>query len=247
MPSFCPHFAELSGFLVKAKRKAVGKSFKATLERLQASNLGWVIIRIPFDVRKVWSVRGRLRVKGEINGFPFRTALFPTGKGEHFLLVNKRMQAGGDVRPGGTAHFSLEPDLEIRKAVVPVELKRFLEQDGQLHRWFDNLSYSIRKWLADSIVEPKSTDARRRRAEQIAERLLNAMEAERDLPPILKAAFARDPRAYEGWQRMSPTQRRHELLSIFYYRGPEARDRRIGKMLEAAAARAGKAARREQA
>ena len=228
---------------MKAKPKAVGKSFRATLERMQSSNLGWVIIRIPFDVCKVWSVRGRLRVKGEINGFPFRTALFPTGKGRHFLLVNKRMQAGGEVRPGGTAHFCLEPDLEIRKAVVPEELKRFLSQDRALRRWFDNLSYSIRKWLTDWITQPKSTDARVRRAEQIAERLLTALEAERDLPPILKAAFARDPRAYEGWQRMSPTQRRHQLLAIFYYRSPEARDRRIAKMLEELAARAGKAVR----
>lgn len=228
---------------MKTKPKTVGKSFKATLERMQPSSLGWVIIRIPFDVCKVWGVRGRLRVKGEINGFPFRTALFPTGKGYHFLLVNKRMQAGGEVRPGGTAHFCLEPDLEIRKAVVPVELKRFLSQDRALSSWFDNLSYSIRKWIGDSITQPKSTDARLRRAEQIAERLLTAMEAERDLPPVLRAAFARDPRAYEGWQRMSPTQRRHQLLGIFYYRSPEARDRRIAKMLEEAAARASDVAR----
>lgn len=227
---------------MKTKPKVVGKSFKATLERMPTS-LGWVIIRIPFDVSKVWGVRGRLRVKGEINGFPFRTALFPTGKGYHFLLVNKRMQAGGDVRRGSTAHFSLEPDLEIRKAVVPVELKRFLAQDRALSSWFDNLSYSIRKWITDSITQPKSTDARLRRAEQIAERLLTAMEAERDLPPVLKAAFARDPRAYEGWQRMSPTQRRNQLLGIFYYRSPEARDRRIAKMLEEAAARASNVAR----
>lgn len=228
---------------MKTKRKAVGKSFRATLERMLSSNLGWVIIRIPFDVCKVWSVRGRLRVKGEINGFPFRTALFPTGKGDHFLVVNKRMQAGGDVRPGGTAHFCLEPDLEIRKAVVPVELKRCLSADRALRRWFDNLSYSIRKWITDSIAQPKSTDARLRRAEQMAERLLAAMEAEHDLPPILRAAFARDPHAYDGWQRMSATQRRLELLAIFHYRSPEARDRRIAKMLEQAAARADKVAR----
>ncbi|HEX8878583.1 MAG TPA: YdeI/OmpD-associated family protein [Candidatus Acidoferrum sp.] len=228
---------------MKTKPKAIGKSFKATLERMQPSSLGWVIIRIPFEVSKVWGVRGRLRVKGEINGFPFRTALFPTGKGYHFLLVNKRMQAGAGVLPGGTAHFCLELDLETRKAVVPVELKRFLSGDRALCRWFDNLSYSIRKYICDSITQPKSTDARLRRAEQIAERLLTAMEAERDLPPVLKAAFARDPRAYEGWQRMSPTQRRQHLLGIFYYRSPEARDRRIAKMLEEAAARASKVAR----
>lgn len=226
--------------------KPVAKSFHATLERMPG-NLGWVIIRIPFDVLKVWGVRGRLRVRGEINGFPFRTALFPTGKGYHFLLVNKRMQAGSDARAGSTAHFHLEPDLAVRKAVLPMELKRALSQDRSMRRWFDNLSYSIRRWICDQVAQPKSAAARVRRAEQIAEQLLTTMEAELELPPILKAAFARDPRAWEGWQCMSPTYRRHQLLSIFHYRSPESRDRRIAKMMEEAAARAAKPARRKSA
>lgn len=223
---------------MKPKSKPIAKSFKAPLERMQG-NLGWVIIRIPFNVEKAWGVRGRLRVKGEINGFAFRTALFPTGKGFHFLLVNKRMQAGGDVRVGRTARFRLEPDLEVRKAVTPVELKQAFSEDRSLQRWFDNLSYSMRRWMCDQVLQPKSASARVRRAEQIAELLLNTMEAELELPPILKAAFARDPRAFEGWQRMTPTQRRHTLLSIFHYRNPGSRERRIAKMLEEAAARAG--------
>jgi len=222
--------------------KSVAKSFKATLERMQ-SNLGWVIIRIPFDVSKVWGVRRQLRVKGEINGFAFRTSLFPTGKGYHYLLVNKRMQAGAKTGPGMAALFRLEPDTEERKAILPAELKRALSQDRSLRRWFDNLSYSIRRWIAVWVSQPKSAEARVRRAEQIAEQLLTTMEAERELPPVLKAAFARDPRAFEGWQRMSPSHRRHNLLGIFYYRSPEARDRRIAKMLEEAAGRAGKPVR----
>jgi len=67
--------------------------------------------------------------------------------------------------------------------------------------------------------------------------LLATMEAEFDLPPILKRAFASDPRAYEGWQSMTPLQRRYQLLSIFYCRTPESRDRRIAKMMEDALAR----------
>jgi uncharacterized protein YdeI (YjbR/CyaY-like superfamily) len=65
---------------------------------------------------------------------------------------------------------------------------------------------------------------------------MSTMEAERELPPILKLAFARDPRALVGWQRMSPTHRRGHLLAMFYYRNPESRDRRIAKMLEDALA-----------
>jgi uncharacterized protein YdeI (YjbR/CyaY-like superfamily) len=220
---------------MKAKPKPVARSFKATLERMR-SNLGWVIIRIPFDVPKVWGSRGRLRVKGEINGFAFRTALFPTGRGYHFLLVNKRMQSGGNASAGNAAQFRLEPDTEKREAILPPELKRFLGEDRLLRRWFEQLNYSIRKWLGDQITQAKSAQTRMRRAEQIAEQLLATMEAERDLPPILKAAFARDTRAFEGWQRMSPLRRRGQLLAIFYYRSPEARDRRVAKVLEEAAA-----------
>jgi uncharacterized protein YdeI (YjbR/CyaY-like superfamily) len=216
---------------MKSQPKQVEKSFKARLERL-ASNLGWVIVRIPLDVPKVWGTRGMLKVKGEINGFKFRTSLFPTGKGFHYLLVNKRMQAGASVATGSTAQFRIEPDTEKRAATVPPELQHMLTDQRSLRRWFDQLNYSTRKWICDWVTQVKSREARVRRAEQVAEQLLSTMEAEQELPPILKLAFARDPRALAGWQRMSPSHRRGHLLAIFYYRSLEARDRRIAKMLE---------------
>ncbi len=216
---------------MKSASKPVSKSFKATLERMP-SNLGWVLVRIPLDVPKVWGTRGMLKVKGEINGFAFRTSLFPTGKGYHYLLVNKRMQAGAAARPGSVAQFRLEPDMEKRVATVPAELQRILNEDRSLRRWFDQLNYSTCKWITDRVVQVKSAEARVRRAEQAAEQLMATMEAERELPPILKLAFAREPRALAGWQRMSPTHRRGNLLAIFYYRTPEARDRRIAKIIE---------------
>ena len=230
---------------MKGNVRPIPKTFRAPLERIQ-SRLGWTIIRIPFDVGKVWGTRGQLRVKGEINGFAFRTSLFPARGGGHILLVNKRMQKGGDVRQGSTAQFRLEPDLADRVAVVPAELKRFLKEDAYLRRWFDNLNYSTRNEIGKWIVQVKSPEARARRAEQMAERLLAVMEAERDLPPVLQVAFARDPQALEGWKRMSPSHRRGHLFGIFYYRTPEARSRRIEKTLQDAAAFAERNLERER-
>ncbi len=216
-----------------AKPKLTPKSFKAALERMQ-SNLGWIIVWIPFNVHKTWGSRGNFRIKGEINGFPFRTSLFPTRKGVHFLLVNKKMQSGANVSAGNTADFLLEPDTAERIISTPPELQRLLAQTKPLLRWYGALSYSYRKWFADSVDQPKSPAARARRAEQLAEQLLSAMEAERELPPALKLAFTRDPRALEGWNLMSPIQRRAQLIAIFYYRSPEARARRIDKVVESA-------------
>jgi uncharacterized protein YdeI (YjbR/CyaY-like superfamily) len=224
---------------MKPKPKIVAKSFKATLERIP-SRLNWVIIRIPFDVPKVWGTRGKVRVKGEINGFPLRASVFPTSKGYECMLVKKSLQTGANAAVGDTAQFRLVPDTAKRVAIVPPELQRILNEDRSFRRWFDQLSFSMRKWICDWIVNVKNPASRVRRAEQVAEQLLSTMEAELDLPPILKRAFASDPRAYQGWQSMTPLQRRHQLLGVFYYRSPEARDRRIAKMLEDALARAEK-------
>ena len=70
------------------------------------------------------------------------------------------------------------------------------------------------------------------------------MDAERDLPPALKQAFGRNPQALAGWNQMTPTRRRGQLLGIFYYRTPESRARRIAKAVDEAKAFAEKKANR---
>ena len=215
------------------------RQFRAALER-SGDRLNWVIIRLPFDAAKLWRKRGQIPVKGEINGFVFRTTLFPDGKGGHVMLVNKRMQAGGKAFAGELARFRLEVDTEKRAVAESAEWKRLLSQEKPLLRWFDHLNYSTRHEINKWITQPKSLEARERRAEQMAERLLATMEAERELPPVLQLAFARNPRAREAWEKMSPSQRRGQLLAVFYYRTPEAQARRIGKLVNQAAARAQK-------
>ena len=203
------------------------------LERMR-SRLNWTVIRVPFDAAKVFGVRGQINVKGEINGFPFRTCLFPSKAGGHILLVNKRMQKAGRVRAGATADFHLELDPEKRIAEIPDTLKRILASDRSLRRWYDGLNQSTRNDIAKWVSEPQSEAARARRVEQIAERLLAVMDAERELPPILQVAFARNPRARDAWEQMSAARRRSHLFGIFYYRTPEGRMRRIDKMLDEA-------------
>jgi len=213
--------------------KPVAKSFQAALERGR-SRLNWVIVRIPFDVSKIWGSRGQLKVRGDVNGFPFRTSLFPTGEGGHVLLVNKKMQAAAKARVGSVVRFRLEPDTEERAVTVPGELERVLSKIRPLRRWFHQLSYSTRKDIWNWITEAKSAETRARRADQMAERLLATMEAERELPPILRAAFARNSLAEQGWQRMPPSHRRAHLMGIFGYRNPASQARRIAKMIQEA-------------
>jgi uncharacterized protein YdeI (YjbR/CyaY-like superfamily) len=223
----------------KARPSPAAKRFKARLERMR-SRLNWIIVHVPFDAAKVWGLRGQIKVKGEINGFAFCTSLFPTREGRHFLLVNKRMQKGARAFEGSVARLQMELDSEERTVAILDELTRLLNQDRSLRRWYDELNHSTRSDVAKWITEPKSAEARVRRAEQLAERLFSVMEAERELPPILQVAFARHPRAREGWDAMSVARRRGHLFGIFYYRTPDAQARRVDKMLEDATALAEK-------
>jgi uncharacterized protein YdeI (YjbR/CyaY-like superfamily) len=202
------------------------KTFRALLAPT-GNALRWVIARVPFDPAQVWPVRRGRRVRGEINGFAFRTSLFPEAGGKkHVLLVNKKMQAGARAKAGDTVQIRLEPDLEEREAALPAELNQALKADRALRRYFDAMSPSMRRDVARWVGEPKSTESRTRRAEQVAEWFLLAMEGERETPPILRVAFQRQPAARAGWEAMTLVRRRNHLLSIFHYQTAEAREKR---------------------
>jgi len=218
--------------------------FTATLERAN-NNLGWVIARVPARVSAQLGGRGQIRVKGEIEAaksssgpFAFRATLFPDGHGGHYLLVNKAMQKGGRVKLGSVAEFRLLHDRERRTIEMPREMELALNEDRQLRRWFEEkLTPSMRRDIARLISQLKSPEARRRGAERLAERLMLTMDAERELPPVLRLALGRNYKAAEGWGLMSETQRRWHLLGIFGYRTPEAQARRLSKAMDAMIAR----------
>jgi uncharacterized protein YdeI (YjbR/CyaY-like superfamily) len=211
----------------------VRQKFEGTL-RPDGTGLQWTVITVPFDPTKVWPKRQRLRVRGTINGFAFRTSLFRARGGGYILLINRKMQKGAQARPGHVAQVVLEPDLEERAQSVPAELEKLLRQDRALKKWYEQLSDSMRKAIIDQIEQPKSAAVRVGRAELWAERMMLAMEGEQVTPPILEAAFQRLPKARAAWGAMTPVQRRGHLMGIFYYQSPESRQKRAQKAIEEA-------------
>jgi len=212
--------------------KNAEKRFRAVIEPLQGG-LGWVVARLPFDIDAAWRKMVRLRVRVEVGGEVFRTSLFPdANRGGHFLLVNKKMQKAAGAKVGAVVDFAIAPDLEERTPTVPPELVKLLKTEKKLARWYEGLSEPIRWEIAKWIDGVKSAEARQRRAEQIAERLMLTMEGEKELPPVLEVAFRRVPVARKGWEAMTKAQRRSNLLAIFYYQSPQAREKRARKVVE---------------
>lgn len=207
-------------------------SFRGVLEAAESA-LSSTIVRIPFDPTEVWPVRSKLRVKGtiqrakeEAEAFSFSTSLLKSQKLGYFLLVTGKMRKAARVKLGTLAEVVLEPDLEGRAATPPPELAKLLRSDRSVKKWYEQLNYSMRKYMADAVNESKSAEVRIRRAEQWVETMMLAMEGEIAPSPILQIAFRRQPLARIGWDAMTPIQRRHQLLAIFHCKGPAARAKR---------------------
>ncbi|HMH15270.1 MAG TPA: YdeI/OmpD-associated family protein [Edaphobacter sp.] len=208
------------------------KRFRTVLEHL-GGELGWTVARVPFDVKTTWKKMVRLRVKVEVAGEIHRTSLFAdSAHGGYFVLVNKKMQKAAGVKLGGMIDLAVEPDLEEREAWVPAELEKLLKEEKALSKWYAKLSEPTRREIGKYIDGVKGAEARQRRAEHMAERLMLTMESEKVLPPILEVAFRETPAARKGWESMTVRQRRGHLLGVFYYQSPEAREKRVGKLLD---------------
>ncbi len=124
----------------------------------------WTALKLPFNVEKTWGSRARVSVRGTINGFAFRNSVFPDGKGAHFMMVNKALQAGAKARPGETVAVTIAPDAAPRKVSVPAMLKRGLAGNAKARENFAALSWSHRKAYVDFIQGAKQQETRERRA-----------------------------------------------------------------------------------
>ena len=148
------------------------KSFRAKVYSVGPKG-HWTCMKLPFSVDKEFGARGRLSVRGTLNGYKIRTSIFPDGKGTHFLLVNKQMQKGaGGIEPGDTIQVTLRPDPGPRSVAVPAALKKALGEKPRAKAAFQKLSYTHRKDYAAWVGGAKQAETRQRRANKAVE-LLN--------------------------------------------------------------------------
>src|SRR5205085_11149378 len=106
-----------------AAAKLPVKRFRVPLEQDERSTATG--ISIPFDVQKTFGTRARVPVCGTINGFPYRSSIFPMG-GCFMMAVNRELREGAGVRAGDTITVRMERDTEPRVVTPPADLARAL-------------------------------------------------------------------------------------------------------------------------
>jgi len=115
--------------------------------------------------------RGMTMVEGTINSFPFRAALEPTGKGSHWLRVNKTMREAAGADAVGKVTVEITRAGEEPEIRVPVDLRKALAA-APLARagWEDITPMARRDWIF-SISSAKQPETRRRRIEKACDML----------------------------------------------------------------------------
>ncbi len=86
-------------------------------------------VDVPTEItEKMVTEKGRIKIKGKINGFAFQTTLMPVKNANHRLFVNQAMMRGGKTALEERAKFEIEQDTEhaVKTYPTPTLLNRQL-------------------------------------------------------------------------------------------------------------------------
>ncbi len=135
--------------------------------KIQGKEAGVVAaITPPVDVPAYFGTRGRVPVRGTINGFAFRSSLMPMG-GCHMMPVNKALCKGAGVVPSDIVDVVMERDGAERTVEAPAELKKELAKSKVARERWDGLAFTHKKEMANSISGAKQEETRQRRLAKV--------------------------------------------------------------------------------
>lgn len=119
-------------------------------------------IKPPFDVVAVFQRKGRVPVKGTINGYPFRSSLMNMGEG-HMMVVNAQVRAGAKCKAGDTVAVVMELDEDTRRVELPGYLKNIIASDPTAREFWSKLSFTHQKEYVREIESAKKAETREKR------------------------------------------------------------------------------------
>ena len=142
-----------------------GYAFEAVLIRPEGVGT-WTFINIPLELSSTFGSKGQVKVKGTINGYPYRSTALPMGDGTHYLVVGKEIRDHIHVSQGDTVMVLMELDLDERQVDIPQELQQAMESHPGAATAFEKMTYSHKREWVNWILSAKQADTRQRRAEK---------------------------------------------------------------------------------
>jgi len=143
---------------------------KFKIKLLGMEGMETAALKPPFDVPKTFGRKGRVPVRGTINGFPFRSSLMNMGDG-HMMVVNAQLRAGAKCKAGDTVDVVLDVDEEPRVVETPGYLKKIIAADAKVKAAWEKLSYTHQKEYVREIDGAKREETREKRIAQMLQNL----------------------------------------------------------------------------
>jgi hypothetical protein len=154
--------------MVKSQETKSTIRFSAKLSRPKPTEkIGLsTVLTLPKNASAKLPSRGKTMVEGTINGFPFRVALEPNGKGSHSLRVSKAMQVAAGTGTVDTATVEIARAGEEPETRVPMDLRKALAVAPVAQAmWADITPIARRDWIL-WISSAKQAETRRGRIEK---------------------------------------------------------------------------------
>ncbi len=146
------------------------KQHKFKIKLFGAHGMETAALKPPFDVVEVFQRKGRVPVKGTINGFPFRSSLMNMGDG-HMMVVNAELRAGAHCQAGDTVSVVMELDDEKRTVELPAYLKKLIAADPKTKEAWAKLAFTHQKEHVRAIEDAKRPETREKRIAAMLEML----------------------------------------------------------------------------
>ena len=129
-------------------------------------------LKPPFDVVTVFGRKGRVPVKGTINGFPYRSSLMNMGDG-HMMVVNAQVRDGAKCERGDVVSVVMELDEDTRAVDVPAYLKKMIEGDRKAREFWPKVSFTHHKEYVREIESAKRSETKEKRIAAMMDALRN--------------------------------------------------------------------------
>ncbi|MGV3637740.1 MAG: YdeI/OmpD-associated family protein [Flavobacteriales bacterium] len=162
--------------------------FTATIDRPVSK--GWfATIDFPHDVERLFGTKGRVRVKGTINGVKVDRALIPTKAGVHVIVMSSALRKAVKAGFGEVVEVVLHRNPDQDEVIIPEALQETLDFLPEMRTAWNTLTPGMQRGMCHWVGSAK-TDATR--AKRVAE-LLRRLEAGEFRRPSATRKNARKP------------------------------------------------------
>jgi hypothetical protein len=159
--------------LVKLPINQITIRFRAKLfQPKETEKIGsWALLTLPKNASAQLPSRSMMMVEGTINSFPFRAALELTGKGGHWLKVDKALRDAAGAHTGDTVGVEITRVGEEPETRMPLELCKALRVAPWAQAsWADITPMARQNWIL-WITTAKQPETRTRRIENACDML----------------------------------------------------------------------------